>query len=564
MEFGLRPETSKRHEFGRGRLLRWVYVGRMTLATGILVGMMVAWFDADPETTQIAVLLFLVTLGVTLGSVWHTELRDLPPGRNFMYAQVLFDALLVTTVIYITSEGGDIVFAPLYILVITEGALLLPLPGGVLIGALSSILYLAVLVWGPTETLLWNTVGFQIALFAVVALITGWAGDRVQRTWLAAGKVQSELVRLRRDTEDILTNISTGVLTVVDGGRLGYLNTAGEAFLNLSLDQWHGAPILDVVEEVAPGLAQALRGSLEGLGPVTRETSSVKRPSGDLVLGISTTVRESPEGGEGLSVTAIFQDITDLERIEALNRRNERLEAVAELSASLAHEIKNPLASIRSAVEQFDSPNLPSEDRAVLQRLVLAESDRLSRLLTEFLDFSVMRLGTPVRVDFCQVVRHAIELVKQHPDYGAGIQIEEQGLEGSLILPGDSDLLHRLVSNLILNAVQFSGPEGTIQVSVENHSGEDPAPGTNVPRPVRLSVQDAGPGIPPEDVGRIFAPFFTTRKGGSGLGLAVVHRAVAAHNGAVYAEEVPTGGARFVVLLPGAEVASLTKQEAVV
>jgi len=536
----------------------------MTLATGILVGMMVAWFDADPETTQIAVLLFLVTLGVTLGSVWHTEVRDLPPGRNFMYAQVLFDAALVTTVIYITSEGGDIVFAPLYILVITEGALLLPLPGGVLIGALSSILYLAVLVWGPTETLLWNTVGFQIALFAVVALITGWAGDRVQRTWLAAGKVQSELFRLRRDTEDILTNISTGVLTVVDGGRLGYLNTAGEAFLNLSLDQWHGAPILDVVEEVAPGLAQALRGSLEGLGPVTRGTSSVKRPSGDLVLGISTTVRESPEGGEGPSVTAIFQDITDLERIEALNRRNERLEAVAELSASLAHEIKNPLASIRSAVEQFGSPNLPSEDRAVLQRLVLAESDRLSRLLTEFLDFSVMRLGTPVRVDFCQVVRHAIELVKQHPDYRAGIQIEEQGLEGSLILPGDSDLLHRLVSNLILNAVQFSGPEGTIQVSVENHSGEDPAPGTNVPRPVRLSVQDAGPGIPPEDVGRIFAPFFTTRKGGSGLGLAVVHRAVAAHNGAVYAEEVPTGGARFVVLLPGADVASLTKQEAVV
>ena len=536
----------------------------MTLATGILVGMMVAWFDADPEATQIATLLFLVTVGVTLGSLWHTEVRDLPPGRNFMYAQVLFDALLVTTVIYITSEGGDIVFAPLYILVITEGALLLPLPGGVLIGALSSILYLAVLVWGPTETLPWNTVGFQIALFAVVALITGWAGDRVQRTWLAAGKVQSELVRLRRDTEDILTNISTGVLTVVDGGRLGYLNTAGEAFLNLSLDQWHGAPILDVVEEVAPGLAQALRGSLEGLGPVTRETSSVKRPSGDLVLGISTTVRESPEGGEGLSVTAIFQDITDLERIEALNRRNERLEAVAELSASLAHEIKNPLASIRSAVEQFGSPNLPSEDRAVLQRLVLAESDRLSRLLTEFLDFSVMRLSTPVRVDFCQVVRHAIELVKQHPDYRVGIQIEEQGLEGSLILPGDSDLLHRLVSNLILNAVQFSDPEGTIQVSVENRSGEDPAPGTNVPRPVRLSVQDSGPGIPPEDVGRIFAPFFTTRKGGSGLGLAVVHRAVAAHNGAVYAEEVPTGGARFVVLLPGTDVASAAKQKAVV
>ncbi len=535
----------------------------MTLATGILVGMMVAWFSAPPEATQIATLLFLVTLGVTLGSLWHTELRGLPPGRNFMYAQVLFDSALVTTVIYITSSGTEMSFAPLYILVITEGALLLPLPGGVLIGALSSILYLAGLVWGRPEALPLNTVGLQIGLFVVVALITGWAGDRVQRTWLAFEEVQSELVRLRLDTGDILTNISTGVLTVVDGGRLGYINTAGEGFLNLSLDQWHGAPILDVVEEVAPGLAEALRRSIDGLGPVTRKTTSVKRPTGDLVLGISTTVLESREG-EGPSVTAIFQDITDLERIDSLNRRNERLEAVAELGASLAHEIKNPLASIRSAVEQFDNPTLPGEDRAFLQRLVLAESDRLSRLLTEFLDFSVMRLGAPARVDFSRVVRDAIAVVKQHPDFEEGIRIEERGLEGRLILPGDSDLLHRLVSNLILNAVQFSGPQGTVRVSLEHRYGEDPTPGTNVSQPVRLSVQDSGPGIPPEDVGRIFAPFFTTRKGGSGLGLAVVHRVVEAHGGAVYVEEVPAGGTRFVVLLPGTDVTSVTKREVAV
>ena len=430
----MRPQTSKRYEFGRSRLLRWVYLGRMTLATGILVGMMVAWFSAPPEATRIAVLLFLATLGVTLASMWHTDVRGCPAGRNFLYAQVILDAGMVTAVIHITSGGGDVVFAPLYILVITEGALLLPLPGGVLIGALSSILYFADQVWGRPETLDLNTAGLQIGLFAVIALITGWLGDRVQRTWLALGEVQSELLRLRLDTGDILTNISTGVLTVVDGGRLGYLNRAGEQFLNMSLEQWRGAPILDVVEEVAPGLAEALRRSIEGLRAVTRHTTSVKRPSGDLVLGISTTLLESREG-EGPSVTAIFQDITDLERIQALNRRNERLEAVAELSASLAHEIKNPLALIRSAVEQFDSPALPPKDRALLQRLVLAESDRLSRLLNDFLDFSVMRLTAKARVDFARVVRHAIALVKQHPDCETGVNIDEQGLEHGLILP---------------------------------------------------------------------------------------------------------------------------------
>ncbi len=559
----MRPETSQRYEFNRSRLLRWVYVGRMTLAVGIFVGMMVAWFSAPPEATRIATLMFLATLAVTLASVWHTELRARTPGRNFMYAQVVLDALLVTAVIHITSGGGDVVFAPLYILVITEGALLLPLPGGVLIGALSSVLYFADLAYRAETLDLLDTVGLQIGLFAVVALITGWLWDRVQRTWLALGEVQSELVRLRLDTGDILTNISTGVLTVVDGGRLGYLNRAGERFLDLSLEQWRGAPILDVVEEVAPGLAQALRRSIDGLCPVTRQTTAVKRPAGDLVLGISTTLLESREG-EGPSVTAIFQDITDLERIQALNRRNERLEAVAELSASLAHEIKNPLASIRSAVEQLDSPKLPVEDRSTLQRLVLSESDRLSRLLNEFLDFSVMRLSAKARVDFTGVVRNAIALVKQHPDCDTGIRFDEAGLEGRLILPGDADLLHRLVFNLILNAVQFSGADGAVQISLENRADENPLPGSTVSQPVYFSVQDSGPGIPPEDVGRIFAPFFTTRKGGSGLGLAVVHRAVEAHGGAVYAEEVAGGGTRFVVLLPGTDVAAETEQKAAV
>ena len=557
----MRLETSHRYEFGSGRLLRWVYLGRMTLATGIWIGMFVAWFSATPQATRIATLMFLASLAGTLASLWHTDVRGRPPGRNFMYAQVLLDTALVATIINITSVGDEVIFAPLYILVIAEGAILLRLPGGLLIGALASILYVAELVWGRPGALPWNTAGPQIGLFAVWALILDWLGDRLQRASLAAGQVQSELVRLRLDTQDILRNISTGVLTVVDGGRLGYLNTAGEQFLNLSLEQWRGAPILEAVEEVAPGLADALRRSVDGLVPVRRQTTSVTGPSGDLVLGISTTVLESREG-EGPSVTAIFQDITESERIEALNRRNERLEAVAELSASLAHEIKNPLASIRSAVEQFDSPTLPGEDRALLQRLVLSESDRLSRLLNEFLDFSVMRLGTKAKVDFPRVVRQAIALVKQHPDCGEGMCIEEVGLEGRMILPGDSDLLHRLVFNLILNAVQFSDPGEPVRVSVEDRSGR--VRGTTVSRPVCLSVQDSGPGIAPEDVGRIFDPFFTTREGGSGLGLAVVHRAVEAHGGAVFAEEVPAGGTRFVVLLPDVEAAPATKQEAAV
>ena len=524
----------------------------MTLAAGILLGILVAWATAPPEASRIATLMFLTTLAVTLGAAWHTHVRGNLPGEGFLYSQVVFDIALITTIVHITTVGDDVVFAPLYVFVIAEGALLLPFPGGVLIAALASMVYLADLLWGHGGVANMSTVSLQIGLFATVALITGWLGDRVGRTWRALGAVQSELARLRLDTGDILANISTGILTIVDGGRLAYLNPAGERLLGLRREQWEGAPVLDAVDELAPGLASAVRRTIESLSPVSRVKTTVRKGTSELVLGISTAVLESAEDEEP-SVTVIFQDITDLERVDMLDRRNERLEAIAELSASLAHEIKNPLASIRSAVEQLDNDAVPADDRKLLQRLVLSESDRLSRLLTEFLDFSVMRLSGKAGIDFSGVVQHAITLVKQHPDYALGGKIESEGVEGSILLPGDSDFLHRLVFNLILNAVQCTGPEGSVTISVEEHADHGQARAANILNPVRLSVQDTGPGIPAEEVERIFDPFYTTREGGSGLGLAVVHRAVLAHNGAIFVEDVPDGGAKFVVFLPGAK-----------
>jgi len=526
----------------------------MTLATGILVGMMVAWFSAPPEATQIATLLFLVTLGVTLGSLWHTELRGRPAGPNFMYAQVLFDAAVVTTIIYITSSGAEMSFAPLYILVITEGALLLPLPGGVLIGALSSILYLAGFVWGRPEDLPLNTVGLQIALFAVVALITGWAGDRVQRTWLAAGKVQSELVRLRRDTEDILTNISTGVLTVVDGGRLGYLNTAGEGFLNLSLDQWHGAPILDVAEAVAPGLAQALRRSIDGLGPVTRKTTAVKRPTGDLVLGISTTVLESREG-EGPSVTAIFQDITDLERIQELNRRNERLEAVAELSASLAHEIKNPLSTIglnaQLLGEGINDAELPDEDRGQLLRRLDAlsrEAERLRAILTDFLQFAGrVRLDAQPH-DLVAIVDDLRDFF--HPQCDQHRIVLRTNLPQTPVpVQADEGLLKQALLNLMINATQAMnttpGSRATHdqrgELILQLESDDDEA---------RIHAIDTGPGIGADKLERSFMPYVSDKTGGTDLGLSTARRIIEEHGGSIVAHSEPGRGSDFVIHLP--------------
>ena len=541
-------QSETRFTIRRGDVLRWIYLGRLTLVSGILVAALLVWRSADPTQTFIATVIFLASTGLTGLSLWHTQLQDRGPSDHFVYLQVIFDALLVTAVVHITG-GADSPFAFLYILVISSGALLLPLPGGVLVGVLATILFLADTIWLHLDTFRLEVV-LQLGLFATVALVTGFLGDRVRRAGLALGQMESALRQLRLDTGDILANIGTGVMTVDVGGRLMYLNPAGEALLGLSFPEWRGREVVEAVETVAPGMGSVLESCLAKGQPVARFKSVADRDGGEVVLGISTTVLER-EGRTAPSVTAIFQDITAQERINILNRRAERLEAVAELSASLAHEIKNPLASIRSAVEQLSGSTLNGEDRQLLQRLVISESERLSRLLTGFIEFSVLRMGKSGQVDLAALARDCVTLVSKHPEMGIGVRVLEVGLDREVRVPGDADLLHRVIFNLVLNAAQFAGPAGIVRVELKNQKECAGTVGTHVENPVCLAVSDSGPGVKPEEVLRIFDPFFTRRTGGSGLGLAVVHRAVEAHKGAVLVDEGPDGGAEFRIFLPG-------------
>lgn len=535
--------------FGRRDLLRWLYLGRLTLVTGILVGMLLEWGDVRSEDSQLVTLMFLIALVVTAGSFWYTHVRVREPNENFLYGQIVLDVLLVTGIVHVTG-GPDSNFAPVYILVISSGALLLPLPGGVLIGALASMVYLADLMWGHQGAFRLD-VALQLGLFTVVALLTGLLGDRLRRAGLALGAVESELRQLRLDTGDILANLATGVLTVDGEGRLAYANPAAEALLGLDAPEWMGRRVIDEVDRVAPGMGTQLERAIHDRRSVERFRSAVTHEGNERFIGISTTVLEREEG-DLPSATAIFQDVTDVERLEALHRRTERLEAVAELSASLAHEIKNPLASIRSAVEQLSRSTLSQEDRGTLEHLVLDESDRLSRLLSEFLDYSGLKLLSREEVDLSSVLRNCVSSLRQHPE-AEDVEVRCEGIEHVVVVLGDRDLLHRAAFNLLLNAAQFSGPDGRVDVRLEDLA-EHPNPrGTGIRRPVALSVRDSGPGVAPETVERIFDPFFTTREGGSGLGLAVVHRAVEAHGGAIFVDRGSGGGAEFVIYLPGGD-----------
>ncbi len=529
-------------------LLRLLYVGRLSVVSGILAGALWAWGQAEPEQTFLATLMFVTALLVTGGGYFYSHVQARAPSRDFLYGQVLFDVLLVTGIVHVTG-GGESDFAWLYILVISEGALLLPLPGGVLIGALSSILYFAAIVWGHAETLS-GSVLLQMALFTVVALATGVVGDRLRRAGLALGVVRTELRRLRLDTSEILGTISTGVMTVDGEGRLAYMNPAARSLLAWEGREMDGGRVLRQIGEVSPGLEELLQVGLREGTPVSRNEVSAARDGDRVTLGVSTTVRGSDP--EERTVTAIFQDITRLEKIESLNRRTERLEAVAQLAAAMAHEIRNPLASIRSAVEQFSTPGLEDGDREELTGMVVTESERLSRLLSDFIELSWVRIKRVDGIAVEELLGECVALVRKHPEVERrGVRVDLDPIPQRLTIPGDADLLHRALFNLLLNAVQFSPEGGTVRVSAEDIRDAPPTPGVEVDTPVRIRVRDEGRGFGPGEAARIFDPFFTTREGGTGLGLTVVHRAVEAHHGVVFAESPESGGAEFHLYLPG-------------
>src|SRR5688500_12769915 len=272
------------------RLLRWIYVSRLTLAAALFVAAVFNWLVADPQSTLIATLVFLVAVAVTGYSVWWTGILNRLPSSNFLYGQSLIDSLLVTGVVHVTG-GYASDFAPLYILVIAAGALLLPLPGGVLIGALSSLLYFADILWAHDATVP-ASVFVQMAVFAVIALVTGFLGDRLRRTGVALGVVESELRQLRLDTSDILGALETGVATVDGEGRLVYMNPAAAGLLGIEPEAWLGKRVLEELDACLPALGSTLGRSLRTRTPV-RWFESPKYRAGEVrLMGARTTVLE--------------------------------------------------------------------------------------------------------------------------------------------------------------------------------------------------------------------------------------------------------------------------------
>ncbi len=527
-------------------LLKWMYLGRIVAASAVFLAAALSWWAADLTALLVASVSVTLALVVTATSYWYTHVRLAPFGQTFLYGQAVFDVALVTAIAHIT--GPYSYFAALYILVIALNAVLMPLANGLLVALLAGIVYTADVVFVqkvelPAAALL------QVAVYWLVATATGYLASRVRVARAAHENLEAELRRVRLEAADILRHIGAGVLTLGADGTLVYANPTAEALLGLTAGELAGRPALERIHRAAPALAEAIRRTGEDGRRIVRATAEVTAPGRTFPIGFTTTAVRA-EAGAAPSVTAILQDVSDARRLEALRLRTERLEAVAEISASLAHEIKNPLASIRSAVTQLSRLAPSGADERVLAGLIVRESDRLSALLTEFLDFSRVRVTRSARLDLVEVAERGIQLARQHPDCAADAKIALEAEQRPVVVEGDEDLLHRIVFNLVLNAVQAAPGCADVRVRVAPAAPDDVPGDVVMEAPRLLRVSDRGPGVAAEVLPRLFEPFVTGRPGGTGLGLAIVQRAVQAHRGLIFCDTSPGQGTTFTVLLP--------------
>lgn len=530
-------------------LLTWLFGGRLLVALATLIAGALVWTRV-PQASFLASIAVIVALLVTAYGAWMLRNEWWEPGPIFLATQFVVDLALITLLARFLGPTGGAAPA-LYVLLIAAYAVLVPIGFGVAMAlAASSVFAVDVIQQSGSDAALWAQVVVFNLVFAVVAIL----GHRLRAAGLEAHTLETELERVRLEADVILRNIRSGVVTVDPHGRLAFMNPTAQQLLHLDGEAMIGEPVLDRLKLRSSELWAAMVAGIRHGRKVSRGEGLVVHDGGtQFHIGLSTTTfQQQPDAAS--SVTAIFTDISDSKQLQELQLRAERLEAVAALSASLAHEIRNPLASIRSSVEQLARGQHAGEDERTLAGLIVRESDRLSRLLSEFLDFSRVRATRAEPVDLHAVALAAVRLVEEHPDCTARARIAVEG--EPTIVEGDEDLLHRTLVNLLLNAVQAAG-EADVDVTVSlrpTRSGELPA-GLHMERPVRLSVQDTGPGIPEEIRERMFEPFVSRRPGGTGLGLAIVQRAVAAHRGAVIVDSEPGAGTTFTIYLPATWVA---------
>jgi len=381
------------------------------------------------------------------------------------------------------------------------------------------------------------TVFLHLCLFYFFAFISGYFAERLFIT-------SRELTNIKLETEEILEQMRSGLMTVNDRGVIIYFNRTAGRLLDIDPEHARGKNIDDILlsglEEFKRYIVEGLRGGRAD----TRSEFTIKHPRrGEMPMGLSLSIiRDNNKVLRGIII--LFQDLTEAKRLNDRIMAADRLAAVGQMAAGIAHEIRNPLASISGSVEVLKDELHLEGDNGKLLQLILKESSRLNTILSDFLNFARISKAPSGKSDLGAVINELKDLIKGDNRIEDNVRMEFKVHRPALMVVGGEDQIKQVLWNLILNAAQAMGDKGgTILIA----TGDCRIDSRYM---VKLTVTDSGPGIPDDTRRRMFDPFFTTKTGGTGLGLPIVARIVDCLGGRIDVESSPGAGAIFSVYLP--------------
>ena len=549
------------------RKIKWLMLLRLLFATFLLVATVVVHARAYPTFLNTSLpSLYILTGVIYFLTLWYALLL----GRIgkyvfFAYLQLLSDVFFVTALIYVTG-GIESIFSFMYILTIINAAIMLYRRGGLLIASASSICYGSLLdlqyfgIIHPFYTrafeLMTYNIGFyfytllmNIAAFYVVAYLSSYLAEELRRSSVKLKAKQYDLDQLELLNRNIVQSMSSGLITLNNQLGITYVNPAAELISGFSSSELGGRRIADIFPAIVPHLR--LGGEDAGSQGVTHRQEGVdidfkRRDNARLHLGFSQSILRDP-GGNEIGFILIFQDLTEFRQMQDQVRRMDRLAVAGELAAGIAHEIKNPLASLSGSIQMLrdDLEFGPTEQR--LMDITMREAERLNALVNEFLLFSRPEKTVDQSVEVNDVISDTLEMLKNSPELSRPIRIDKS-LTKNLWVHIDSQRLQQVIWNLVLNAVQEMKNSGCLSIATSIRTGQ--GSGSSREKLAEISIADTGPGILPENQGKVFDPFFTTKEQGTGLGLTIVHRIVENYSGKIFLESDGRSGTTFRLHFP--------------
>jgi two-component system sensor histidine kinase PilS (NtrC family) len=486
---------------------------------------------------------FLIFLFYASTIIFALLMRKVKDFTFLIYAQTTADALIITGIIYITG-GGSSVFFPLYILAVLQAGVILEKKGGLMAASVCSICYGLLLnmesLWvipSLSPRLPYNSVVMLYKLFlAFLAFylsgyLTGYLAEEARKRGKELIQTREDYSRLEAFNRDVIQSMQSGLMTVNMKERMTFLNKAGEKILGMAISQCKDRPLQDLFLELKDNFHEGFR---------SRTEIAFQRPDGEEIkLGLSTSTLKDHRGNK-VGQIIIFQDLTHIKEMEESMRRSEKLATIGQLAAGIAHEVRNPLASISGAIQLLKEEKGAEASSQRLMEIVLAESGRLNRLITDFLLYAQPPKLNKKKVDIGALVDNTLEVFSRSPQWTKGITLSKI-MEPNITIAADPQQIEQVLWNLFINAVDAMEGKGILEVRVH----KDGKGGM-----VTLAISDTGKGITAKDINKIFDPFFTTKEGGSGLGLSIVHKIVESHGGDIATESRPHHGTTFTLTLP--------------